>query len=203
MKTAKKIFDILTLALVIAILLLAILLVGVRLFGLAPYVVLSGSMEPQYHVGSLIYVVDVDPGELKIDDPLTFTHSGNIVTHRIVDIKEGRNPSERRFVTQGLTNNITDGEIPAAAIIGKPVFTIPLLGYVSIFLQTPPGVITTACLVAAVMLLSFLFKILSGNEQDAPSSAPTETIPNAPADPDETLEDSIKAQSNSNKEETS
>lgn len=202
MKTAKKIFDVFTLVLVVLVLLLAVLLMGVRLFGLEPYVVLSGSMEPKYHVGSLIYVVDVDPAELEVGDPLTFTHSGNIVTHQIVEIKEGNSPANRRFVTQGLTNNVTDGEIPAAAIIGKPVFTIPLLGYVSVFLQTPPGIITAVSLLAIVMLLSFLFKTLSDNKQDAPPSLSPETIPDVPADPDGTLDDSIKAQTNSNKEET-
>lgn len=32
-----------------------------RLFGYAPYAVLSGSMEPEYPVGSLIYVTATDP----------------------------------------------------------------------------------------------------------------------------------------------
>ena len=39
---------------------LALLLVGVRLFGMQVFTVLSGSMEPTYQTGSLIYVKDVD-----------------------------------------------------------------------------------------------------------------------------------------------
>ena len=38
---------------VILAVLLAVLLVGVRLTGLQVYTVLSGSMEPAYHVGSI------------------------------------------------------------------------------------------------------------------------------------------------------
>ena len=52
----KKIWNVVSTVLVAAVVLLAVLLVGVRLFGLQVYTVLSGSMEPAYPVGSLIYV---------------------------------------------------------------------------------------------------------------------------------------------------
>ena len=51
---------------------LAVALVGVRLVGLQVFTVLSGSMEPTYHVGSLIYVKDVDYKELEAGDVITF-----------------------------------------------------------------------------------------------------------------------------------
>ena len=53
-ETIKKGFKVVTTLLVAVIVLLAVLLVGVRLIGLEPYTVLSGSMEPTYHTGSLI-----------------------------------------------------------------------------------------------------------------------------------------------------
>ena len=52
----KKLWNMITTVLVALVVILAILLVGVRVIGLTPYVVLSGSMEPTYHTGSLIYV---------------------------------------------------------------------------------------------------------------------------------------------------
>ena len=61
MAPLKKLWNALTTLIVIAIVILAILLAGVRLVGLTPYVVLSGSMEPNYHTGSLIYDKKVDP----------------------------------------------------------------------------------------------------------------------------------------------
>ena len=45
---------------------MAILLVGVRVIGLNVYTVLSGSMEPTYHTGSLIYVKKVDYKDLPL-----------------------------------------------------------------------------------------------------------------------------------------
>ena len=75
---------------VIAILICAILLVGVRVVGLTPYAVLSGSMEPTYHVGSLIYVQKIDPAEITVGMPITFVVNEDLLmaTHRVVDIKE-------------------------------------------------------------------------------------------------------------------
>ena len=55
--TVKAVWNIITNILVGLVVLLAIALVGVRLVGIQVFTVLSGSMEPAYHVGSLIYVV--------------------------------------------------------------------------------------------------------------------------------------------------
>ena len=87
MKTAKTIWNIVTWTIVVLAVVIAILLAGVRLVGIDPYTVLSGSMEPEYHVGSIIYVVDVDPHELKKGDPVTYMLSDSVVvTHRIEEI---------------------------------------------------------------------------------------------------------------------
>ncbi|MBC8534260.1 S26 family signal peptidase [Yeguia hominis] len=47
------------------VVLLAILLVGARVVGLQVFRVLSGSMEPTYHTGSILYVKKVDPFTIK------------------------------------------------------------------------------------------------------------------------------------------
>ena len=89
MNTIKKLWNVISMILVIAMVLLAIMLVGVRLVGLTPYSVLSGSMEPTYHVGSLIYVKDIDPADIEIGDPITFVVNEDLLlaTHRVVDIE--------------------------------------------------------------------------------------------------------------------
>ena len=51
---------------------LVVILVLPRVFGVQPLVVLSGSMEPTYHVGSLIYVTNFNPKELNIGDICIF-----------------------------------------------------------------------------------------------------------------------------------
>lgn len=171
---------------------LAILLVGSRFIGLKPFTVLSGSMEPKYHVGSLIYVEDVDPAELAVGDPLTFSIDGTVVTHQIVDIIESDDPSDVRFVTQGLTNNMTDGEIGVKDIIGKPVFTIPYLGYISVYLQNPIGIVGVVCFVIILLMISFLFELVPDGKKDAKASAKSSDLTATADDPDGTAEDNIK-----------
>ena len=90
MSAFKKLWKLISTLLVAAIVILAIALVGVRLVGLTPYSVLSGSMEPTYHVGSLIYVKKIEPSDIKVGMPLTFVVNEDLLvaTHRVVNIEE-------------------------------------------------------------------------------------------------------------------
>lgn len=89
MKTFTKIWNAFTTALVLLIVLIAILLVGVRLIGLTPLYVSSGSMEPAFHVGSLIFVQKTDPAKIEVGDPITYTinAAGDYSTHRVIGIE--------------------------------------------------------------------------------------------------------------------
>ena len=89
MKAVRRIWSIVRGAVLGLIVLLALALVGVRALGLTPYAVLSGSMEPTYHVGSLIYVKKVDPAEVQVGDPITFVVNDDLLvaTHRVVDVE--------------------------------------------------------------------------------------------------------------------
>ena len=176
----KKLSGILSTIVMVIILVFAFLLVGVRLFGMEPYTVLSGSMEPNYHVGSLIYVVKVDTDELKVDDPITFVmNDGTVVTHRIIEVlSDEEDPTVRKFRTQGDNNDTPDGSpVHEQNVIGKPVFTIPLLGYISFFIQNPPGSYVVIGLVAAFFILAFMPDLLeaifgsdkNNGEGDTPS----------------------------------
>ena len=84
----KKAWNIFTTIIVVIIVLLAVLLVGVRIAEFDVYTVLSGSMEPAFHVGSLIYVKNVSPEEIQVGDPITFVLNEDLVvaTHRVVEV---------------------------------------------------------------------------------------------------------------------
>lgn len=89
MKTLVKIWNGITTVLVALMVLMAVLLVGVRLGGIQPLYVMSGSMEPAFHVGSLIFVQKVDPADIKVGDPITYTinEAGDYSTHRVIAIE--------------------------------------------------------------------------------------------------------------------
>ena len=145
--------------LVVIVVVVALLLVGARLFGLQVYAVLSGSMEPTYHVGSLIYVKDVDPFELESGEVITFMLDENTVaTHRIVEVvPDEEDASVVRFRTKGDANENADSSlVHYKNVIGSPVFTIPQLGYVVSYIQNPPGTYVAFSAGAILLLLVFL-----------------------------------------------
>ena len=167
-KTLKCIWNWLSGIVVTLVVLLAIALVGVRLVGLQPFVVLSGSMEPNYPVGSLIYVQSVDYKQLQVDDPITYMISQNtVVTHRIIEVLvDEEDPNTIRYFTQGDANDVPDGtSVHYKNIIGKPVFTIPYLGYLSNYIQNPPGTYVAIAVGALLILLVFLPDVFADEER--------------------------------------
>lgn len=157
-KGIKKICSVLSTVLVVVAVLLAVALVGVRVVGYTPYTIQSGSMEPTYHVGSLIYVKKVDTSTLEAGDPITFALSEDtIATHRIVEVvPDEEDAGVIRFRTKGDANETVDGAlVHYKNVLGKPVFTIPYLGYVADYIQHPPGMYTA--IAAGVILLLLVF----------------------------------------------
>lgn len=142
-------------ALATIVVVFAILLVGVKLVGIEVYTILSPSMESTYPTGSLIYLVDADPAELKEGDVITFRVTDSMTaTHRIVElVPDESNPGIFRFRTKGDNNKTVDGSlVEYDEVIGKPVFCIPLLGYLAQYIQHPPGS-TVAITVSIAMIL--------------------------------------------------
>ena len=173
----KKIMSIITTLLLVIVILVAVALVGVRIFGIAPYTVLSGSMEPTYHVGSLIYVKAVNVGELKVGDPITYIiEGGTVVTHRIIEVlPDYGEDGSVGFKTKGDANNVEDGTpVHSKNVLGKPLFSIPLLGYAAYFIQNPPGsyLAIGACII--IVLLTFLPELLDKLLEEEQPPPPTE-----------------------------
>ena len=104
----------------------AVIIFGPMIFGLRPYVVLSGSMSPVIRTGALAYVnTKADPDSLCAGEIAAFRLGDNTVSHRIVR-EEGD-----AFVTKGDANSCEDEfRVKKTDIVGKTVYSIPLLGYV-------------------------------------------------------------------------
>ena len=135
---------------------LAVLLAGVRLVGVQVYTVLSGSMEPAYHVGSVIYVKNVDCHTLREGDVITFAAADGIVaTHRIAEVVQEENGL--RFRTKGDANQTADAAlVDSRNVLGTPVFTIPYLGYLAAYIQSPPGRYYAIAFSAVLLVLTLL-----------------------------------------------
>lgn len=197
MKAFRKVWNAVTTLLVILVVVLAIALVGVRFVGLTPYAVLSGSMEPTYHVGSLIYVKKIAPEEVEVGMPITFVVNEDLLlaTHRVVDIEaittreetmldeagqpmldeEGNEIKQTveldeliyYYQTKGDANDAVDGSpVYYKNLVGTPMFSLPYLGYLSSWLQSPKGTIMGISIALAVMLLTFIPDLIKGLDEE-------------------------------------
>lgn len=173
MKTLRKTWNIISTVLVSLVVLLALLLVGARVFGLQVFTVLSGSMEPTYHTGSLIYVKKVDPYTIQSGQVITFMlDEDTIATHRVVAVvPDEEDASVIRFRTKGDANASEDGGlVHYKNVIGTPVFTIPYLGYVASYIQHPPGMYVAIAAGAVLLMLTFLPDIFAPEEKSETES---------------------------------
>lgn len=173
MKTVRNIWEGVTTILVALVVILAVLLVGVRLFGLQVFTVLSGSMEPTYHTGALIYVKEVDYKEIEPGQVITFMlDEDTIATHRVVEVvPDNEDPTVLRYRTKGDANDAEDGSlVHYKNVLGSPVFTIPYLGYLANFIQHPPGMYIAISVGAILLILVFLPDILFDDEEEKEKS---------------------------------
>ena len=164
----KKIWDIITTLLVIAVVVFALLLAGARLIGYRVYAVLSGSMEPTYHTGALIYVKEVDTSKIEVGQVITFMLSEDtIATHRVIEvIPDEEDAGTVRYRTKGDANDSPDGAlVHYKNVIGVPVFSIPYLGYVATYIQHPPGTYFAIGTIVIIILLAFLPDLMKDDEE--------------------------------------
>lgn len=102
---------------------LGVLLVP-RFFGYTPYIVLSGSMEPVIHTGSLVYITELedepDSGDIVAYD----AGDGMAVVHRIIGV------SDLGYVTKGDANEAEDMKaVRPSQLVGRYAWSMPGMGY--------------------------------------------------------------------------
>ena len=165
MKALKIIKNILF-GVTLAALILAIALFTLPLFTDIEYrAVQTGSMEPDIPVGSLVVVVPTPAEEIQVGDDVTYvTQSGQVVTHRVLEIDRENNT----FVTYGVANGADsrDPELQYDNILGVAKFHIPWIGPAVIYLNTLTGKIVAGTVILSLFILSLLLSVIaSGRKQ--------------------------------------
>lgn len=160
----KKICGFLSGILLVVLAALAGILIIPKVMGYEEMAVLTGSMEPNYPVGSLIFVKEENPENLQVGDVITYRLSGDtVVTHRVVEI----NKDEQSVITKGDANESNDGSpVPYSKIVGEAKGKIPYLGYISLNIKTPKGILVTCGLIIVIILLTFIPDIFSDEEEE-------------------------------------
>lgn len=162
-----------SIVLVVCILLAAFVVVNVTLivksyinpnkvpdfFGFKPFIVLSGSMEPEIMAGDLVLTKTIDPKEIKVGDVISFQAEDNIVvTHRVTEVKTDGGLS---FLTKGDANVGQDGSsVTPDKIEGIYIWRAANLGRFALFIQTPMGMLL---FVVTPMCLFILYDLIARN----------------------------------------
>lgn len=93
-----------------------------KLFGYSFLEVVSGSMEPNIHIGDLI-LIDTNATDYQVGDIITFRDEyASFVTHRIVSI------DEKGITTKGDANRSEDPVFPSSSVVGKLIYQFSGLG---------------------------------------------------------------------------
>jgi len=144
----------------VGIALLLLLMVAGILTYIAPHLgwhidgVRSGSMAPAIERGTLVIGKSVRPETIAVSDIIIFRPVGvgeNLLVHRAISI-EAKSP--RLFQTKGDAETKPDPyPVPARNVMAKVLYSLPLLGYLAMFLKTPYGFVMSV-VVPGLMIIA-------------------------------------------------
>ena len=107
------------------------------LFKYQPVAVLSGSMSPTFNRGDAVIINKLtkqEKNELKKGDIIQFISGTKYVVHRIYKVTNYEY-GNKAFITKGDHNNAPDSDqVSLDNVIGKVSFSVPLIGYPSVWL---------------------------------------------------------------------
>lgn len=158
--------------------------------GYAPIVVLGGSMEPTYHIGSVLFVRRVNPESVQVGNVITFAspnsvpgREGTLTTHRVISID--RSSGQPIFRTKGDANRSDDDwSVPADTVVGQGMFTVPYVGYFSNFVRSRTGFLALVIVPGILFIILEILSIVRQlKESKANQRAAERRLPVRPAPP--------------------
>lgn len=148
----KKFINIFSTVFVAIVIVLLALVTTVKHFGITPY---------EYKDGAVIYVMAVDVHTLKNGDKVTYKlNSGDEVatnTIQSVDTEKGLfyvKNTELSFGEEVSSDELVPFDI--GSVIGKTLFTVPLLGYAVEYISTKTGFTVLLAVVAFFIITAFI-----------------------------------------------
>ena len=140
---ALRVLGVLIIALLSA---LCLSVIAPKAAGYDAFVVVSGSMEPEYPVGCVVYSKQTDPSTLSEGDVIVFNdelRGTSPITHRVVS----NDTSTQTLITKGDANDHEDiNPVTYDNVIGKVKAHAPCIGYITNMLTRGLGRIVTALL---------------------------------------------------------
>lgn len=133
--------------------------------GYKPFIVLSGSMEPNIMTGDMVFVKNTDTGKLKKGDVIAYRSGEAVITHRIIDVTT--ESGETRYITQGDANDSPDQtSVKPSEVEGLYRARIAGAGNVAMFMQTTTGMILfVVCPLVLFILWDIIRRRIQGHKE--------------------------------------
>ena len=131
--------------------------VAPRMMGMQPYAIISWSMEPAYPTGSLVYADPVEGSSLQVGDVVAFWEEEEVIIHRVNEVDD----QAGHLVTKGDANEDVDlRPVPFQNVLGRVVFSVPVVGYFLMALGTTAGLLVLGWVVIMAVALCVVGTIL-------------------------------------------
>ena len=140
--------------------------------GFRIFTVITGSMLPDYKIGDVLVIKEVDAGSILKGDRVTYKGTsgdmmGLIVTHEVVSKRVDANINY--FITRGLANDYDDPEINETNIYGKVVYRTLFFSFVSRLMTNIVvyyGLFVVVGVVASYQVISIFFLNKDDKEEE-------------------------------------
>lgn len=186
--------------LIIIVILLCVPLVLPKMLGYQVCEVVTGSMEPELQVGSVVYIEKCDANQIKVGDIISFyvgIDEENIISHRVVEIKENES-----FVTKGDSNNYNDDStVDSTHLIGKVKFKINNISWLVHLFDSITGIIIVCGIIVISLFLNISSDILDRsiskekNDKDGLKNEPSVDVNSSSSQSNSTQSNSIQSNS--------
>jgi signal peptidase I len=144
----------------IACVLLLIAAVAVpKLMGVQMRAVLTGSMEPELPVGSLVVAVPTPYEKVKVGDDVIYVFNSalKVVTHRVI----AKDPATRMITTQGIASALPDAPILYGNVLGVVKLHVPHIGRPLMWLDSTRNKIIAVVIFMTLSLILLLLRKLA------------------------------------------
>jgi signal peptidase len=147
------------------------------------YVVISSSMSPTIKAGDVVLVNEISAASVNEGDIITFGDGErdatrnkpgtDLVTHRVVDVV--KTDDGLAFKTKGDANEEADQQlVPADALAGRVMFSVPYIGHVIAFAGTRLGFIALVAIPIGLLILGEIYDLARAARRQRESTEPNQ-----------------------------
>lgn len=140
--------------------------------GYRMFMIVTGSMEPEYMVGDILISKVTSEDKIKIGDDLTYmgkesSVKDKVITHRLIKIEEKN--GKKIFTTKGIANQFEDPSITYDQIYGKVVYKTIILSTLAKLMSSTVSyylVFIVIALIFSIEVVSIIFSKYDDDDED-------------------------------------